>query len=87
MSDATRRVYGTDHDDPHPGPQDGHDYVELVGGPLDGELLDVTGWSAQERETGAYLITERGQHGPGGRASYAPRPDGARWWEWEGDTP
>ncbi|MFE9222758.1 hypothetical protein ACFYN3_41600 [Streptomyces lavendulae] len=26
-----RRVYGTDRDDPEPGPKPGHAYVELVG--------------------------------------------------------
>lgn len=31
-----RRVHGADHDDPDPGPQPGHEYVELVGGALDG---------------------------------------------------
>lgn len=40
-----RRVYGADHDDPDPGPRPGHTYRELVGGPLDGLLLDVTGWT------------------------------------------
>lgn len=87
MSDAIRRVYGTDHDDPHPGPQVGHRYVELVGGPLDGELLDVTTWTALEREGGAYLITEAGKYGPGGRASYAPRPSDPECWDWDGDVP
>ncbi|MCX5207620.1 hypothetical protein OG897_40225 [Streptomyces sp. NBC_00237] len=87
MSAPLRRVYGTAHDDPHPGPQDGHAYVELVGGPLDGELLDVTSWTESERETGAYLITEAGAYGPGGRASYGPRPSVPQIWDWEGDGP
>lgn len=41
-------VYGSEPDDPEPGPRPGHHYVELGGGPLDGMLLDVTGWHPQE---------------------------------------
>ncbi|MFF1648630.1 hypothetical protein [Streptomyces sp. NPDC058240] len=37
-----RRVYGSDHDDPDPYEQPGREYVELVGGALDGQLVDVT---------------------------------------------
>ncbi|RST13008.1 hypothetical protein E2C00_16720 [Streptomyces sp. WAC05374] len=81
------RVYGADHDDPDPGPKPGHAYVELVGGPLDGLFLDVTGWSRQEREEGAALTTEIGQYGPGGRALYGPRPDDPGRFDWQGDTP
>lgn len=40
------RVYGTDHDDPDPGRRPGREYRELVGGPLDGIRLDVTGGRA-----------------------------------------
>ncbi|MFF3904361.1 hypothetical protein [[Kitasatospora] papulosa] len=57
----------------------GHDYIELTGGPLDGQLLDVTGLTPDERTAGAYLITPHNTHGPRGRASYGPtftRPDG-----------
>ncbi|MFJ7209684.1 hypothetical protein ACIQWR_39900 [Streptomyces sp. NPDC098789] len=83
-----RRVYGTDPEDPSPGPELGREYVELVGGALDGQLLDVTGWSSEERELGAFLIAERGRFGPGGRASYAPaRGDLDARFYWEGDTP
>ncbi len=35
------RIYGTDHD--HPVPKPGRSYAELVGGPLGGLLLDITG--------------------------------------------
>lgn len=35
------RIYGQDH--PRSGPVPGRDYAELVGGPLDGILLDITG--------------------------------------------
>ncbi|WP_331735262.1 hypothetical protein OG379_40440 (plasmid) [Streptomyces sp. NBC_01166] len=90
MTEHTRpRVYGADHDgtDPHATRPD-HKYVPLDGGPLDGQLLDVTGLTADERTLGAYLITPHSAYGPGGRASYAPtfsRPDGP--WVWEGDVP
>ncbi|MER7763520.1 hypothetical protein [Streptomyces sp. NPDC097619] len=75
------RVYGADHEDPDPGPRPGRTYVELVGGPLDGLLLDVTGWTAAERAAGAELRTEIGRYGPGGRTLYlpGPRPDRFHW--------
>ncbi|MEV7190088.1 hypothetical protein [Kitasatospora sp. NPDC093102] len=79
------RVYGADHDDP--GPQHGHEYRELVAGPLDGLLLDVTGWDADQLAGGAALATEIGSYGAGGRAHYEPRPADPRRWEWRGDTP
>lgn len=82
-----RRVYGADHDDPDPGPRPGHDYRELVGGPLDGLLLDVTGWPRPRLAEGAALATEIGSHGPGGHARYGPRTAGALLWDWQGDTP
>jgi hypothetical protein len=82
-----RRVYGGDHDDPDPGPRAGHDYVELVGGPLDGLLLDVTGWSVEDRADGAALTTEIGAFGPGGRTWYGPRPADPRFWAWQSDSP
>ncbi|MCB5165368.1 hypothetical protein LG634_11060 [Streptomyces bambusae] len=81
------RVYGADHDDPDPGPRPGHSYVELVGGPLDGLLLDVTGWSAGDRAEGALLMTEIGRYGPGGRALYEPRPHDPAHFDWQGDAP
>ncbi|MEU5452932.1 hypothetical protein [Streptomyces californicus] len=62
------RVYGTEHDLPASGPQPGRTYRELTGGPLDGQLIDVTGWTGEELTTGAYLITLRSAYGPGGRA-------------------
>jgi hypothetical protein len=82
-----RRVYGADHDDPDPGPQTGHEYVELSGGPLDGLLLDVTGVPAAERGEGAALITEIGKYGPGGRSCYGPAPARPQVWLWECDMP
>ncbi|MFD9123831.1 hypothetical protein [Kitasatospora sp. NPDC059571] len=80
------RVYGADHDDPDPGSQYGHVYRELVAGPLDGLLLDVTGWSADRLAEGVALPTEIGAFGPGGRAHYAPRPADPRRWDWAGDS-
>ncbi|MEV0750188.1 hypothetical protein AB0I75_34140 [Streptomyces sp. NPDC050273] len=60
------RVYGTEHDAPATGPQPGHTYRELVGGPLDGQLIEVTGWTEDEITTGAQLITPHSAYGPGG---------------------
>jgi hypothetical protein len=80
------RVYGADHEDADPGPRPGHSYRELVAGPLDGLLLDVTGWPAAELASGAALETEIGAYGSGGRACYAPRPGDTRRWDWTGDT-
>lgn len=48
-------------------------YAALVGGPLDGLLLDITGWRPDEVADGAALPTELGQF-PGGRSLYDPRP-------------
>lgn len=79
------RVYGADHD--NPGPRAGRAYAHLVGGPLDGLLLDVTDLTAQERERGVVLATEIGRYGPGGHASYTPRPGDARRFDWRGDVP
>ncbi|NEB81062.1 hypothetical protein G3I40_38525 [Streptomyces sp. SID14478] len=76
------RVYGADHEDA--GPRPGRSYAQLVGGPLDGLLLDVTGRSAA---TAVALPTELGAFGPGGRALYGPAdPDGRRF-TWHGDAP
>ncbi|MFI6289130.1 hypothetical protein ACIBCM_31035 [Streptomyces sp. NPDC051018] len=80
------RVYGADHDDPDPGPRRGHVYRELVAGPLDGLLLDVTGWTEEQLHEGAALRTEIGSFGPGGRAVYGPRAADPRRWDWQGDT-
>ncbi|WP_317447408.1 hypothetical protein [Streptomyces collinus] len=65
------RVYGCDHDDPNPGPLPARTYAMLVGGPLDGLLLDVTGWTAEEIGGGVALSTELSRW-PGGRALYDP---------------
>ncbi|MGV9565110.1 hypothetical protein [Streptomyces sp. NPDC003480] len=79
------RVYGADHEDA--GSVPGQRYVELVGGPLYGLLLDITGWTQDEIDTGVALRTELGQFGAGGRAAYDPRPGDARRLEWTGDLP
>ncbi|MGW5047927.1 hypothetical protein [Streptomyces griseoluteus] len=80
-----RRVYGADHE--HPGPRSDRHYVELIGGPLDGLLLDITGWTPHEADTGVALATELGQFGAGGRAMYDPRPGDSGRWDWTGDAP
>jgi hypothetical protein len=77
------RVYGADHGDP--GPRTGRAYAQLVGGPLDGLLLDVT--EARDPGAGVALPTEIGRYGPGGRSVYAPRPTDARRFDWQGDIP
>ncbi|HWU12010.1 MAG TPA: hypothetical protein VN520_37650 [Streptomyces sp.] len=89
MTGHTRpRIYGTDCDDAASCTTDpSREYVELDGGPLEGQLLDVTGLTAEERTIGAFLITPHSAYGPGGRASYAPafsNPEGR--WVWEGDV-
>ncbi|MEU6509045.1 MULTISPECIES: hypothetical protein [unclassified Streptomyces] len=79
------RVYGQDYD--RPGPRAGQRYVELVGGPLDGLLLDVTDRTPDELGPGVALATELGRFGAGGRALYAPRPGDPRRFDWAGDAP
>ncbi|WP_331753517.1 hypothetical protein OG440_40110 (plasmid) [Streptomyces sp. NBC_00637] len=81
---AMRRVYGAEHDDP--GPRSDRAYRELVGGPLDGLLLDVTGWSGAALDADVALETELGAR-PGGRSVYAPRPGDRRYWDWRADAP
>lgn len=62
------RVYGAEPG--HSGPLSGQSYVELVGGPLDGLLLDVTGWTREEIGTGVALETETDSSGlVGGRCT------------------
>ncbi|MEU6655107.1 hypothetical protein ABZ904_38315 [Streptomyces sp. NPDC046900] len=79
------RVDGADHDDA--GPRQGRTYVELVAGPLDGLLLDVTDWPDHARAEDVALHTEIGQYGSGGHALYSPRPVDRRRFDWCGDTP
>ncbi|UXY25706.1 hypothetical protein [Streptomyces sp. HUAS TT20] len=79
------RVYGADHDDA--GPRPGRTYAQLVGGPLDGLLLDMTDRSDGPSGEQVALVTEMGRYGPGGRALYAPRPSDGRRYDWRGDVP
>ncbi|MPY56006.1 hypothetical protein [Streptomyces spongiae] len=69
------------------GPKPGRSYAELVGGPLDGLLLDITGWRPEEIDDGVSLLTELGRFGSGGRALYDPRPGGPACWDRGGDSP
>ncbi|MFJ3669731.1 hypothetical protein ACIPSE_25065 [Streptomyces sp. NPDC090106] len=77
------RVYGADHEDA--GPRPDRVYGELVGGPLDGLLLDITGRPEPELRAGVELRTEIGAHGPGGRARYALRAGRGRYLDWRED--
>ncbi|MFJ4621273.1 hypothetical protein [Streptomyces sp. NPDC088812] len=78
------RVYGADHDDASPRPD--RAYAQLVGGPLDGLLLDVTDHAPGDRHEVA-LTTEMGRYGPGGRAWYVRRPADGRRFDWRCDEP
>lgn len=80
------RIYGNEPGEPST-EVPGHRYAALIGGPLDGQRLDVTGWSAQQLVDGAALITELGQFGPGGRALYEGQPGDLDRLHWVGDTP
>ncbi|MEU8779945.1 hypothetical protein [Streptomyces sp. NPDC048606] len=85
-----RRVYGAYPDDPDPWAEEGELYVELTGGPLDGELLQVTGWTREELAGGVALICETSAWGPGGRAEYEPADPAATVidrYVWVGDSP
>ncbi|WP_394428394.1 hypothetical protein [Streptomyces sp. SGAir0957] len=79
------RVYGADHEDA--GPRPGRTYAQLIGGPLDGLLLDVTDRSAGRGSAAIALPTELGAFGPGGRALYGPLDTDRRRFLWQGDTP
>ncbi|WP_405574687.1 hypothetical protein [Streptomyces phaeochromogenes] len=65
----------------------GRSCVALVGGPLDGLLLDVTEWTPDQIATGAALSTELGRFGAGGLALYDPRPGAPSCFDWSGDSP
>ncbi|WP_435846901.1 hypothetical protein [Streptomyces eurythermus] len=62
-----------DHDNPCPGPLPHRTCAELVGGPLDGLLLDAHGRRTEEVDDGVARATELSRW-PGGRALYDPRP-------------
>ncbi|MFD4986187.1 hypothetical protein [Streptomyces sp. NPDC058374] len=80
------RVYGHDPAAPEASPLPGHHYAELVGGPLDGLLLDITAVPPEDRPQGAALPTALSTHGPDGRSVYQPRPTAPSRWDWRGDT-
>ncbi|KUN35814.1 hypothetical protein AQJ30_24410 [Streptomyces longwoodensis] len=71
------RVYGRDHDAPNPGSLPHQTYAALVGGPLDGLLLDIRAGDRKKIDNGVALMTELGRW-PGRRALYDPRPDDPR---------
>ncbi|WP_424216534.1 hypothetical protein ACN20G_30855 (plasmid) [Streptomyces sp. BI20] len=79
------RVYGRDHDDPDPGPRPGRRYLELVGGPLDGLLLDVTDRPAGTAPAEVGLRTDLGRFGPGGHSVYTVRPGDPTRLDWTAD--
>ncbi|ALU91929.1 hypothetical protein WQO_00200 [Streptomyces globisporus C-1027] len=86
MADLRLWIYGTYHDDPNPRtPTPGPVYVQLVGGPLDRQLLDVTSFTPDERAYDELLISPHGAYGHGDQSDYEPRDDPDRW-EWQGDT-
>ncbi|MEV7108510.1 hypothetical protein [Streptomyces atroolivaceus] len=62
------------------------EYAALIGGPRDGQRLDVTG-SAQQLVDGAALITELGAYGPGRRTHYEGQPGAPDRPHWVGDIP
>ncbi|MFI0813761.1 hypothetical protein [Streptomyces echinatus] len=87
-------VYGCDHDDPHPGPLPARTYASLVGGPLDGLLLDVTGWTADEVDGGVAQSTELSRcpaaahcYDPSADEPRTPGPGVACRFHYCGDTP
>ncbi|MEF2529436.1 MULTISPECIES: hypothetical protein [Streptomyces] len=89
MGGQGKQVYGSGCGE-LAGPVPGRAYVELVGGPLDGQLLDVTGWSEAELSGGALLATDTGLWGPGGCSDYIPDPSAegpCSRYVWNGDTP
>lgn len=63
-------------------------WMELVGGPLDGQRLDVSACTEEEIADGFALIADQGGTWLGGRSLYDPRPgvdDGRLYWS--GDVP
>jgi len=77
---STRRAYKD-----RPKPEQHRMYAALIGGPLGGLLLDITGWQPEEIYDGAAL-PELGRW-PGGRALYDSRPGVTFRFYSFGDTP
>jgi hypothetical protein len=62
----------------------GRRIVRYVGGPLDGKVLDVTGWTDEEVRTGVHEIVDGWQD----RAEYDPDPGGDPMvWRYRGPVP
>lgn len=61
--------------------------MQLVGGPLDGERLDVSACTPEEIAEGFALIADQGGTYLGGRSLYNPRPGDDRRLYWAGDVP
>lgn len=57
--------------------------MKYVGGPLDGKVLDVSGWSAEQVATGTYEVVE----GWSARANYEPEPGDPLVWLYRGAVP
>ncbi|MFF5900909.1 hypothetical protein ACFY8O_34035 [Streptomyces argenteolus] len=79
------RIWGRGPGEPG-GEAPGRRYAALIDGPLDGQRLDVTGWSVQQLLDGAALLTELGAYGPRGRSHYEGRPDDPDRLHWFGDS-
>ena len=64
------------------------DIVIAVGGPMDGEELDLSAIPQAERD-GVAMISPKSKWGSiGGRSWYSPRKgEPANRWYWDGDTP
>jgi hypothetical protein len=82
-----QEAYGTDLDTQESGRRAGHEYVELIGGPLDGLLLDVTHVPRGERPEGVLLLTGIEPSATAARACYGCSPDRPGVWTWQGDAP
>ncbi|MGW2137730.1 hypothetical protein ACWCW2_17190 [Streptomyces sp. NPDC001773] len=70
-----------------PGPRPDRRYAELVGGPLDGLLLEITSWTPDKSDNSVALAAELGQFGSGGRPLSRPRPGDRGHSDRIGDTP
>jgi hypothetical protein len=58
--------------------------VRYVGGPLDGQTLDVTGWADESVRSGVYEVVP----GWAERADYSPDEDGdLLLWQYRGSVP
>ncbi|MFF4341364.1 hypothetical protein ACFY00_15695 [Kitasatospora sp. NPDC001540] len=78
--DGWRTVYGSA---PRRRPAPDGVYLELHGGPFDGQLLDVAGWTPDELAGGARLVIPGDRTGP--RANYESDPDDPFRWHYRGN--